>query len=243
MSVPAFLKSIGCIASAIISPPSNNSITGASGGANTIDTTGATLFVAILRCNGGSGNPPDISDSEGNIWSLGSISTGIGSCLMRLAWVFNPTTSTTHSFDCPAPATEGSAEVFAFGGSGTWSKISEVLASSETSGTSVVTGSVTALLDDVVIAGIGSNGSESSGTINSGFSGGISGDPTDTALPQLLSSSPEVGMSGFLISSGGSVAATFSTSVSNGDWKWAISNFRLSATPPPTSVPSVCIMT
>jgi hypothetical protein len=219
---PAFVASIEAVNASIVAPPNNNSKTGQSGGGTSINTTGATLLVAVLRSNG---STPTITDSASNTWSLGTVFTIGGVSRVRLAWVINPTTSTTHTFN--PNALEGSAEIFAFSGSGSWSLTTVSGATSSTSGTSVTTRSISTSANDLVIAGLSSNASQSAGTINNGFDGGISGGPAGTALPQRLSGTPEVGMGGYLISSGGSISATFTTSVSNADWIWVIGGFTL----------------
>lgn len=220
-----FLASICGVTSADISPPNNNSITGQSGGAHSIDTTGATALFAITTCT--AGTSPTISDSEANTWTYSSIFGNGTSNNIRLAWCFSPTTSATHTFDFTSSA-DGSGQVFALGGSGTWAATAQAGSSSSQSGTSVATSSISTSSGDVVIAGIGSNGSRGTGTVNNSFSGGISGSPT-AALPQdLTSGSPEVGMSAYLISGGGSIGATFTTTATNFDWTFAIGTFSLS---------------
>ena len=204
-----------------------NSTTGYSGGAASIDTTGATLLVAILR---GNGSPGSITDSAGNTWNYGTTVVASGSaCRLRVAWVSAPATSSTHTFAVSGGGGEASAEVYAFSGSSTgWTLDSQAGAPAHQSGTSVVTGSVTpSATGEIIVAAVGSNGSLSTATMSNGFSGGVSGQATNYALPQHLSGTPELGASGYLIdASSAAISTTFTTSASNGDWNWIIAAFK-----------------
>jgi hypothetical protein len=220
----SFLASIEAVNSAYIAAPNNNSKTGLAGGGTSIDTTGATMLCAIIRAN--SANPL-LTDSASNTWQLSSTFTSGGVARIRVAWVFNPITSTTHSFNPTPNPNEASCDVFAFTGAGSWSQVNIAGATTNTSGTSVTTGSIGTSSGDVVLAGLCSNASISSGTVNNGFDGGIAGQPFGTALAQRLSGTPELGMGAYLISGGGSINAKFTTSASNGDWIWAICSFTL----------------
>ena len=222
---PSFIASIEAVRSTYVAPPNNNSTTGAAGGATSIDTTGATLLVAVVRANGSGAS---ISDSEGNVWTYGA-EFGPGITRVRLAWVFNPLTSATHTFN--PTSNEGSADVFAFGGSGTWAQTEMDGATITSPGTSVTTDSIPTTDFDVVIAGLSSNGSISGGAVNNGFSGGIAGEPAN-ALPQQLSGTPEVGMGAYLISPGGSTDTTFTSLTNNADWVWIIGSFTLTSPAP-----------
>lgn len=215
-----FIASIEAVGSSYATP--NNSITGAGGGASSINTTGASIIVAIIRANNAI---PSMSDSESNTWSYGTVYTTSGSlCNIVVASVVNPTTSSIHTFN--PGGSEASAEIFAFSGGSGWTLDTEAGSSTNTSGTSVVTGSITPSgSGEIIVAGIGSNGSESTGTVNNGFTGG-QGVSSGDMLPQKLSTSPEIGGGAYLIdSSSSSIDAVFSTGTSNGDWVWIIAAF------------------
>lgn len=223
----AFMASILCTQTG--TGVQTNSTTGAIGGAQNINTNGATLLVAIIRSVTGTSFTATITDSEGNAWNYGAqYGSPSHAAQIAVAWVSNPTTSATHSFT--ANNQDGSAEVYAFsGGSGaSWSLDSQLGSSGATSGASVTVGNITpAGAGEVVICGISSNNSIVTGTVDTGFSGGIVGDPTDTALCMQLSGIPEVGGSGYFITtSGTSLQPTFTMSGSNPDWQWTIAAFK-----------------
>ena len=201
-----------------------NSTTGATGGAASINTTDATLLVAVVRA---ADNTPVITDSANNTWNYGPVYEATGTaCFIYIAWVSNPVTSTTHTFS--PTAVDGSCDVFAFTGGTAWTLDVSAGAVAATPGTTVLTGSLSLSGDgEIIVAGIGSNGSESSATVSNGFSGGITGDAADEALPQLLSSSPELGGGAYLIDSADTlISTTFSTGTSNTDWTWVIAAFK-----------------
>jgi hypothetical protein len=200
-----------------------NSVTGAGGGDGTMDTTGATLFVATVRSTT---NPPVITDSAGNTWIYGPVATGSGSYVCQ-AWVINPLASTSHTFT--PTGSDGSCDVFWFNGAGTWSVDTSAQSSSPSTGPVVVAGPITpAGTGELIIAGISSNGGETTSTIDGGFSGGISGVPVNTAMNQLLSGSPEVGSGGYLIDgTDAPISATFTGTGDNSDFTWSITAFIL----------------
>jgi hypothetical protein len=225
--LPTFVASIACIQTGTPAPQTN-STTGASGGAQSIDTTGATLLVAFVR-SVDSSTTPTIIDSESNTWvyleQYGPAGHSPQACI---AYVVNPTTSATHSFT--ATSEDGSAEVYAFSGTGSWSVDKQSGTNTTQSGTTPSTDTITpANANEVVIAGFSSNQAVVSGTVNNGFSGGISGDATDVALCQQLNTNPETGGTGYLFSTGSSVDATFTFSSGNTDWIWAMACFVLEA--------------
>jgi hypothetical protein len=85
------------------------------------------------------------------------------------------------------------------------------------------------VIGEVIIAGITSNGSVVTGTVNNGFSGGITGQPTDVAMPQNFNDSPEVGVGAYLIDpADAAISATFSVTEPNGDWAWCVAAFKVS---------------
>lgn len=212
---PVFIASIEAISG-------TNSITGQTGGASTIDTTGATLLVACVRANG---STPTITDSAGNTWVYGTEFINDGSiCHMRVAYVVNPVTSATHSFT--PSAAEGSADIFAFSGGSGW--VLDTEAGGGATGTSTTPSITPAGINEVIVVSIGSNAGETSGTVNNGFTGG-QGVGAGDALPQKLSGSPEVGMGAYLIyTSASAINAEFTASPNNSDFNPLIAAFKTS---------------
>jgi hypothetical protein len=220
-----FLKSIVALKTSFAIP---NSTTGLAGGATSIDTTGATLLVAFTA--GGNSGTPTMVDSASNTWASGpEFSQGAANPAVNFHYVFNPITSTTHTFD--PEHTAGSCVVFAFSGAGIWALDQMVGATTQTSGTTVTTGSVTpSQVGDVIIGGIGSFASIGPGSVNNGFTGG-QGVAAGSALSQRLSGSPCPSLAGYLIdSASSSINVTFSSVPSNADWIWAIAAFKLTPT-------------
>jgi hypothetical protein len=202
-----------------------NSTTGTSGGNPTINTTGATAIFALIRSKD---LAPTMADSASNTWSYLTAGTGTDSNC-RVAYVFNPTTSATHTFT--PSGTDVAADIFAFTTTGgSWSFDTQNASTSVQSGTVVTTGTVTpSVIGEVIIAGITSNGSVVTGTVNNGFSGGITGQPTDVAMPQNFNDSPEVGVGAYLIDpADAAISATFSVTEPNGDWAWCVAAFKVS---------------
>ena len=224
---PAGAQFIGSICAINTASSTNDSTTGASGGATSLNTTGATILVAFVRAT----STPTIVDSATvngaagyNTWTYLKVSSGTSSkCL--IAYCINPSTSTTHWFE--ATGTFGSCEVFAFKGVTGWSVDSSSQSTNTQSGTTVVSGSINlAGTGEVVIVGIGSNSTQASATVNNGFNGG-QGVASGAALCQLLGTLPELGGSAYLIdASSSSISATFTTSHTNSDWVWAIAAFK-----------------
>jgi hypothetical protein len=202
-----------------------NSTTGLSGGAVTIDTTGATLIVAFTA--GGNSGVFVMQDSASNAWTTGPIfAQSTLNPTVNFHYVFNPITSATHTFD--PEHTAGASEVFVFGGAGTWTLDQMSGATTHTAGTTITTGSITpSQAGDVIVAGIGSFQSIGPGLVNNSFSGGP-GVAVGSALSQRLSASPCASLAGYLIdSSSSSINATFSSIPNNSDWMWAIAAFKL----------------
>jgi hypothetical protein len=217
----------------IVAIPGQNSTTGdaASPGASSINTTGATLLVAVM--GGNHSNSASMTDSAGNTWSYGTLyfQTGLGAGC-RLAYVLSPTTSTTHTF---TPSATFSCEVFAFSGAGTWS-LDVVAGTNLASAFTVTTPTITpSSVGEVIIAGCGDYSNYGQGTVNNGFSGGA-GVTSPNALAQFLSNSPGGGLAGYLIdSSASAINATFTTTGSN--WIPLIAAFEL--TPASVNVPNI----
>lgn len=224
VNVGGFLGSIEAIQGA--TGGQVNSTTGASGGASSLNTIGATFLVAIVRAFNAT---PTMVDGESNTWDFGTV-FNVGGREIAVASVNAPTTSTTHTFN--PNASDGSAEIFAFSGPGPWTLDVEAGAALAQSGTSVVTDSITPAGDgEILVAGICSGVSLSAGTVNNGFSGGIAGDATDVALPQLLNGNPCAGMGGYLVDAADTaIDATFTTAQSNSDWVWVIAAFKSAPT-------------
>lgn len=207
----------------------SNSVTGVSGGAGSIDTTGATLLVAIIVSS--IQGVPTMSDSALNVWSYGTQRNVSGLGTTRLAYVFNPNTSTTHTFNpLIPPGVEAASFVFAFGGVGTWSFDQEVFSSTLTSGTSVVAGPITpSSAGQVLIAACETfTAFGNSATVDSGFEGG-QGVASGHALPQGISNSPASGVAAYLIDSGTSPLSPTFTVWNEPDWIWTLDAFKLTS--------------
>ena len=126
---------------------------GAGGTTGNIDTTGATIIVAVTVGDSGSSAP---SDSQGNTWTTGASLVG-GSFptfhKSRIYWIANPTTSAAHNFTIAA--TNGAIVVAAFDGTVTPAvKLAEAgaqnLGASSSSG-----GSVSPTGTDLVVSSLG----------------------------------------------------------------------------------------
>ena len=219
-SGPVFLASTEA---PLVSDGGPNSSTGRSGGPATIDTTGATLFIAVIRSTAANAT---ITDSVNNIWSFGTDHSANGVHII-VGFSNVTTTSTTHTF---APVgTFATAEVFAFKGGVGWTIDSDLGATSVTTGTVITTGSITPSVGEVVVAGLSSNGSLPSGeiTMTNGFFGGVLGSAPNDALTQLITDNIEVGGSGYLIpASVAPINTVFTSPTSNTDWTWSITSFK-----------------
>jgi hypothetical protein len=225
-SAPTFLASIAAVSSGAVSPPNNNSTTGASGGATSINTTGASILIAVLLIRNTENNT--ISDSQSNTWTYSTIySYASGtSTYMAVAYVINPSTSATHTFNMSS--VEGTCFVYAFSGGSNWKLDYTVANLTLQSGTTVdILPIIPNAAECIVVTGIGSNGSiAASGTLNNGFTGG-QGVSAGQMLPQDLNSTPEVGGAGYLITSSIGIISgtTFSSVTSNTDWNGIIAVF------------------
>jgi hypothetical protein len=227
-SLPTFLGSITSVNSEYTP---NQSTTGGYGpygtAATSIDTTGASLLVAIMmtRATG----TITMADSESNAWTYGTNYAAIGSStVMTVAYCANPVTSSTHTFNPQSSGGDPACVVFVFGGGSGWTLDTEAGATTSTSGSTVATGSIIpAGAGEIIVAGIGSNSSNAIASINNGFDGGISGQTLGTMLPQYINDSAEPGGGGYLIdNSGASISATFLTNPLNPDWTWVIAAFK-----------------
>lgn len=124
----------------------NTYSTGAASSA--IDTTGATLLVAV--CSGFIGSTPNLTDSKSNTWT--GLTIRGGGSLVKIYYVANPTVGTNHTFD--PSGTNPSCTVAAFSGVVTTSPFDQENGNTG-SGGSVSTGSVTPSEDnELVIAGV-----------------------------------------------------------------------------------------
>ena len=196
-----------------------NSVTGASGGASHINTTGATLIVAVIRANG---TDPTIEDSASNTWNYGTSYNNGSACRVRIGWVSNPITSTTHTFT--SVGSESSTDVFAFSGGTGW--VLDVEDGAGTEGNNFTPSITPSATGEIIVAGIGSNNSQCTGTVNNGFEGG-QGVGAGNALPQNFNDSDELGMGAYLIDvAADSINATFTTTPTNSDWNQVIAAFK-----------------
>jgi hypothetical protein len=222
---PTFIASIAAFSTAF---GGTNSTTGAAGGASSIDTTGATLFVAFIRAHAND-TSVTVTDSQNNTWSLGPISTPNFVPQARLAWVSNPITSTAHQFHTNGSDNENAVEVFAFSSSaGTWVMDTHAESTGSVSGAAVTTDSITpSSAGEVIVAGTSSNQGAAPATVNNGFNGG-QGVPPGSALSQLQNGNCESGSSAYLIDSSAAPINVTITSSANTDWSWAIASFSKS---------------
>ena len=152
-----------------------NSTTGSMGGASSIDTTGATLLVAILKgAHNPTINPSNVSDSAGNRWLVGTTYHAIGQfeadTEICVAYVVNPITSTAHTFG--TNLFDGGADFFAFRGATNWTLDVEAGFSTAITESTIVTDSITpSTPHSVIVAGIVSNDLVAvTGTVNNGHS-------------------------------------------------------------------------
>jgi hypothetical protein len=234
LQAPVFVASIGVVNSAATAAPNNDSITGATGGAHTIDTTGATLLVAFVRAGGSPGYPPttplDSATAGGatgyNTWTLAG-STGTATAACAIYYCISPSTSTTHWFDNAGHY--GAMEVYAFSGVGTWSvDVAPVFAGSYGSSPFTIASINPAQNNEVIIAGFTSNELNCTSTVNDSFSGG-QGVSAGVALAQNINTVGEVGASAYLIdSSHSAIGPTFTSSPYNTDTVTSIVAFKLS---------------
>lgn len=130
-----------------------------------IDTSGATLIVAV----GGTWNsPPTMSDSEGNTWTVATTTTVANSACSRILYVANPTTGTSHTFTVSG-SNAPTCAILAFGGAGVLDQTNEAATNSPPN-TLWQPGSVTPGVNgELIVTGFDVDGSSVSPTIDSGF--------------------------------------------------------------------------
>ena len=176
-----------------------------------IDTTGATLLIAVSRANGTVGA---ITDSATNSWTYGTnISDGSSSCQIRVGFVSLPNTSATHTFT--VSGNESSIEVFAFSGNaGGW--VFDSQAGGFEGATPFMLAPFLASAAGVILTGCGSNQSIASGTIDEGFS---------TPLMQNITGSDELGGASYLIQDTPAPVGPTWTLSGNVDWIAVIAAF------------------
>jgi hypothetical protein len=214
VTAPTFIASIMAVNSSFETP--NNTVTGAVGGASSINTTGASILIAVIRARSAT---PTITDSASNSWTYGNtflLLDGGGVTRMNVGYVISPSTSATHTFN--PTANDGSCEVYAFsGGTGWYLDIEGQIYTTINSSTIPVQPMLT-FSHEVVIVGFGSNGSTVSATVTGGFNGG-QGVSSGSALCNQYTDSAEVGGSAYLItSSAGANNPVFTASGNNGDF-------------------------
>jgi IPT/TIG domain len=214
-------------------------VTGVNGSGNqaTINTTGATLLVAVCWDSNVLPGIKDASTFAGlsgvslNTWVLattnGVVPVG-NDCSVAVYYCVSPTTSATHAFGPTLQGPNyGAVQVYAFSGATDWT-VDVFSIGGPNSGSSVTTNSITPTqAGDVIVAGYGSNGGApaSSSTINNGFAGG-QGVAVGNYLPQLNGVS-EVGGSGYLIDNAhAAINATLASATSNPDWATVICAFK-----------------
>jgi hypothetical protein len=147
---------------------SSTSASGGAGGTSaSIDTTGATLLVAVGVADSGT---PSISDSKGNTWTpLTQVGGGFPTYhRCRLYYVQNPTVGTGHTFT--VSGTNASA-CFAAHGTLVTSGVFDAEAGAQRLGVSAATGGSVGAASRLVITGLGNeSGSVTPSISTSGFS-------------------------------------------------------------------------
>lgn len=140
--------------------------TGAQTGGTTgaVDTTGATLLVAVVTRY--SGGVPTVSDSNSNTWTALTDRTG-GEAAARIYYAVNPTVGSAHTFTIGGGGSDYYAKITvgAFSGAATSTPFDQQNGAGSGSGsTSLASGSVTPGEDNELIISVISTGTGSSGT-------------------------------------------------------------------------------
>jgi hypothetical protein len=222
VSSPTFVASILAVNSSFATP--NNTITGASGGASSINTTGSSIFIAVAHARS---STPTLTDSENNTWAYGNVINvmdGGSASSIRVAYVLSPTTSSSHTFN--PTGTAGSCEVFAFKGGSNWYLETQGQIYPHINSTTIPTQAILAFAGEILVVSFASDDGVLSATVNSSFNGG-QGVSAGSALSNQLTGSAEVGASAYRITpSVGANTPTFTASTNNGDFISAAFAFR-----------------
>ena len=128
-----------------------------------IDTTGATLLVAICATNNANGTP-SVSDSASNTWTaLTAHSVSGAFAQSQILYVINPTTSATHTVTIGAAASNLAVlSVIAFAGTSTF----DAQSGNSTSGaaTGITSGTITTTADgELIVWGVANQVTSSTG--------------------------------------------------------------------------------
>jgi hypothetical protein len=154
---------VGFIASGVASLHGTNPIT--------LNTTGATLLVAVVTA---SSAVATISDSNGNTWNYLTTRTSTNNAnKTRIAYAFGPTVGAGHTFTVGG-GTFAVAFVYAFSNTVTTSSVFDNENGGPCTGSTFQPGSVTRTTGDVTITGWGSNAVVTTGSINDSFTGLLS---------------------------------------------------------------------
>lgn len=221
-STPTFIASI-MAANGV----GSNSVTGASGGASSINTTGATLLCAVIIAHNAGTPTMSISDSKSNTWTITAPVQVTTDIWASVAYVLSPSSvGSGHTFTSSSPASY--TAVFAFGTSTGWT-FDQKSTSGSSANSPQTTPSITpALANEVIIAGFGDFNAIVTGTVNNSFAGG-QGVGSTNFIPQNLSGSPCVGGAAYLIDSSTSsinVTFTFTPSTSGFSYGSIIAAFK-----------------
>lgn len=122
-----------------------------------IDTSGATLLVALVNHYTGGGGGAILSDSKGNTWvGLTAQSVPTVSTSVRLYYAANPTVGTGHTFTATGTFSFPFVAAQAFSGALTVSPFDQQNGNTSSGATNLTTGSVTpSENDELLIAGLG----------------------------------------------------------------------------------------
>ena len=216
LSLPAH-GVVNCFASAAFS--SN------SGSSTSINTTGATLLVAVTNADV---FPALVTDSANNTWQFASLYSGIVYTNLLISYVPNPITSASHTFSFRRFAGSFTSGIFyACSGTDTIYPLRSQNGLFTASSGTFQTGSVTPQAGDLVVAGAATSQfplSTFSASIDSGFSTPI----INTAACCTMSAAA------ILVPGTGSPVNPAWTMSANSGWAAVIAVFRAAGAPAPT---------
>lgn len=126
--------------------------------AGTFDTTGANLIVLVIADYVGFGASPTPTDNQSNTWTGLTAQTGAGSTHCRIWYVYNPTTSATHTFTSPDTGQARFPVILMAAFSGAVASPADQQNGNTDTGTSLATGSITpSENEELIISGIAFN--------------------------------------------------------------------------------------
>ena len=131
-----------------------------------VNTTGANLIVLVIADYVGFGASPTPTDNQSNTWTGLTAQTAAGSTHCRIWYVYNPTTSTTHTFTSPDTGQARYPVILMAAFSGAVASPADQQNGSTGTGTSLATGSITPSEgEELIISGI-SFGATGGATVN-----------------------------------------------------------------------------